>query len=61
MFQVAKSQKLQYANFYYQKFTTIKTEDHSYFNSTTKKNKQTAYSTIPSHFLLKCATWFQTP
>ena len=60
MFQVAKSQKLQYANFYYQKFTMIKTEDHSYFNSTTTK-KNPAYSTIPSHFLLNCATWFKTP
>ena len=47
MFQVAKSQKLQYANFYYQKFTMIKTEDHSYFNSTTTKEKKTCIFNNP--------------
>ena len=31
------------------------------FQFNNKKNKQTAYSTIPSHFLLNCATWFQAP
>ena len=50
MFQAAKSQKLQYANFYYQKFTTIKTEDHSYFNSTTKKPNKLHIQQFPHIF-----------
>ena len=50
MFQAAKSQKLQYANFYYQKFTMIKTEDHSYFNSTTTTKKTLHIQQSPHTF-----------
>ena len=45
-----KSEKLQHANLYYQKFTIIKTEDHSYFNSTTKKPNKLHIQQFPHTF-----------